>query len=543
MKEHDDKYAPTSPRPKLHWWLFCLLACAWFLARGGVYLAVIPPLEMWDELQHIAYVDHHTRHAQAPRLFETRIPPPLLGSALQLPHGPYSAHQLGDHAPTSYADWFAGTRSPQPSPSAQGPGLYAAQHGSLYYRTVAPLFAAAGGAAELSQSSTVLRSVNLLLGTLALLAVLLWLPSVLRNPRDRGLVALLIVAQPLYLLNVVRTANDALAILLGTFVCIAGISGWPQRRAWLSLLLGVLAGIAFAVKATCAAALVFILMVTCWRSIRRPRPQRSWTPVLLLSLGAAPIVGLILWSNLARYGLPLPMQEAVLNRDAGRGLGDVLAGFWDFSWLSTMQVLLFRESTWVGGWSFLGSSNWLKGWTQVILIGAALGWVCRPFRSRDALPVLRGDPQTTRRIGLCLLLVAGGLLWHSLQSELAHGTSSTCPWYACLAFPFALILLWRSAASWPPLVGRVLPWILLASFVLNEANGIWRKMLPTYSGGARGTEALRRLATLKPGWPTFEVGVGSGVLALVLLIALILAVARLRDADPLGRSSTAADCG
>ena len=53
--------------PWKHWPLYVLLLLSIYLARGILWLCIAPPMEMWDEYQHIAYfafLDENGRPAQ-----------------------------------------------------------------------------------------------------------------------------------------------------------------------------------------------------------------------------------------------------------------------------------------------------------------------------------------------------------------------------------------------------------------------------------------------------------------------------------------------
>ena len=50
------------------WRAYCGLLVSLFLVRGMWLLCVIPPLEQWDEYQHVAYFQHLVEHGEAPVL-------------------------------------------------------------------------------------------------------------------------------------------------------------------------------------------------------------------------------------------------------------------------------------------------------------------------------------------------------------------------------------------------------------------------------------------------------------------------------------------
>ncbi len=136
----------------------------------------------------------------------------------------------------------------------------------------------------------------------------------------------------------------------------------------------------------------------------------------------------------------------------------------------------------------------------------------------------------------CLLLcfsVTVALDYHAVQSKLAWGRSTTGPWYAAAALPWFLILTIAGALAWPSRrLGTALAAVLVGSCWIGEQTLLWTRMLPTYSGGASGWEALRRIAKLQPpflGTATCLIAVAAGSL---LLFAAGIATARRSDPVP-----------
>jgi hypothetical protein len=67
---------------------------------------------------------------------------------------------------------------------------------------------------------------------------------------------------------------------------------------------------------------------------------------------------------------------------------------------------------------------------------------------------------------------------------------------------------------------------LVGSYVVSEQSMLWTKMLPTYSGGVAGWEALRRIAQLQPPFLGTATLVAALAVAGLLLIGLGGSIAR-----------------
>ena len=157
---------------------FAVLVVALFLMRGVAILCVLPPLEGWDEYQHVAYIEFVLEHGRPPvsRTDEARMSDEFLAAATRLPQPVHMLSQTAGSGAVGYADFWKGGPLLPDSPRVRRTSLYQAQQGPLYYRLVAPVYRAVGGASELPRSIAVLRCVNLLLGT-ASLALVLWVLS------------------------------------------------------------------------------------------------------------------------------------------------------------------------------------------------------------------------------------------------------------------------------------------------------------------------------------------------------------------------------
>src|SRR5689334_20776368 len=89
------------------WWLTAGSLIIAFLARGPLYLSVFPPLEGWDEYQHLAYIVHLDETGAIPVIGEhNRVSLALRPLVIGVPHSPWSSDQLKEWGALSYADYW-----------------------------------------------------------------------------------------------------------------------------------------------------------------------------------------------------------------------------------------------------------------------------------------------------------------------------------------------------------------------------------------------------------------------------------------------------
>jgi hypothetical protein len=503
--------SPTEPstRPA-----FCprlrLILTGLVLCRGLVYLCVIPPFEGWDEYQHVGYVVHVQETGRPAILGETDVPRSLLRAAVRLPHPKgVVAEQIGWIGAVDYATFWARhdprrSRPIEPVPwlDAVHLRLYQAQHSWWYYRFVTPLFRALGGVGDLRRSIGGLRLLNLGFTAAAVWVALRAIGRLVPDPRHAALIGLVIAVQPLFVVNGVRVANDALGALLAT-VAVVGCLRLGHRRpvAWWSGI-GVVIGLAILAKATNLSLVPFAGF--CWLVVairERLSAGRTVAAGLALAVGCLAVVQSDLRSNLATFGTPMPMQEAVINRSLGRTASDLLAAAARVRW-STHLIWLWSYNTFAGGgWSGQGPTSLTRSVYTYALLAGLLGWAwCVPGRPGRRAAVFGSWQVPAACVVLCLSFTAA-LAYHAVQSKLAWGHTTTCPWYACPALPWFLAVAVGGGLAWP--LGRfrpAVPIVLTAACLAGEASALWGRMVPTYSGGGAGLEALRRLAFLQPPW-------------------------------------------
>ncbi len=281
--------------------------------------------------------------------------------------------------------------------------LYQAQHSWWYYRLAAPWFEAMGGVHDLRRSVGGLRLVNLLFMSAAVWVALGVVARRVRSRRVAAWVGLAIAVHPVFLMTGARVSNDAPAIFLATVV-VAGAMGLDDRRlTWQCAGLGLLTGSAILAKATNWSLVPFLAGCWVFTLIQHRVPAgRALGSGLAMGLGLSMMAGPEVGHNLAAYGVPTPMQEAVLNRQRAQPGRPV----------SHRRDLFVAQ----GGETALAESDVHRGWLELRRVGvegargllrrrpgrpAGLGVVAGRTRGRAVLrspgPLVPARPATARR--------------------------------------------------------------------------------------------------------------------------------------------------
>jgi hypothetical protein len=378
---------------------------------------------------------------------------------------------------------------------------------------------------NLRLSIACLRLVNLVFTAAAVWIAIGTVSRLTRSSACALVIGLLIATQPLYLITGVRVANDALGVLLAT-VAITGCLRLDGRRLLRqSATIGIAAGLAVLAKAVHFGLLPFVAF--CWLAVvarEKLVPARAALAGFVMAVSFLLVTQVELRANLERYGALTSTQEVIKNRQDGRTTGELWGAAREAGLGKRVASLWSRDSLFVGGWSFLlPSRRLLRHHAEAVLLGlAGWLWLLAP-KARPAWPVFRSGAPAIACVVLCLSYTAA-LAYHVVQSQLAWGRPTTNPWYASAALPWFILLVAAGGMSWP--LGRLrafVPAALLATFVAAEVTVTWGLMIATYSGGASGAQALRRLAALQPailGTPTL---VAASAGALFLLAAAIVA--------------------
>ncbi len=498
---------------------FSLLLIAVFSCKALVYLSILPPFEGWDEYQHVAYIAYLEEHHERPVLHRADVPRDLLRRVARYPAPKYMLDQIGQTGAVGYAAFFDhGFPGVHYHPDSHGIELYEAQQGSLYYRLMLPIMKACDHMGLLD-SVFILRLINIILLVLSV-SVILWL--IRQVVPDRGhamLCSLLVVSQPLLLLNGCRVTNDILAIATATIVIALGFLPAMRRKFACSIIAGLLIGLSCWAKST---SVILFPFWTCCLFLSWVNKEIS-AKRMLSHLLAAIVLALIVLEryfafNIHHYTMLFVMQEAIVNRH--KPLGEILNAFWKFPLITSLFWMWTKGSIWVGGWSFL--SIRLTDLPQVLVVFSLLGWGYAAFDISKRKGIL-----SLQNSFLCLFLCLCTCLtmsWHYLQSATAWGRPTTVPWYIGVCLPFFILFIYDSASRWSGRIGSLVGWSLLAIYVYADLSGSLA-MISAYSGGGSGEEALDRLALLHPNWlgtPTLLVSafLFVGLLALAVTAAI-----------------------
>ena len=383
-----DRTPQVRPRLRLKVILVALVLC-----RGFVLLCVIPPFEGWDEFQHVAYIVHLSESGQRPILGTTIVPRSLQARLSTFPHGPYALKMLESTGAVDYGTFWerpiAATTTDADRPANRPMPLYQAQHGPFYYSLAAPLFAFAGGVGDLRMSMGVLRLVNLLLTAASVWIALGIVERLIRDRSLGGLCGLLIAMQPLFLINGVRVANDALGIFFATAAVAAALDRRTFGSRASTFSLGLLVGLATLAKSVHLGLIPFVLIcafVACVpdRVVRTPGRYsfRALGATLFVTGGFLLATFAEFRDNLSRYGTVTAMQESVQNGREGRGVTDLVRATGSVRWVKWARNLWLRKNVMAGGWSWAGDNESMQDWHE-LFFGIALAgwaWTLRPGR-------------------------------------------------------------------------------------------------------------------------------------------------------------------
>ncbi|HPF40153.1 MAG TPA: glycosyltransferase family 39 protein [Phycisphaerae bacterium] len=507
------------------WRRFCLLLTLLFLVRGVFVLTILPPLEGWDEYQHIARLAFQDETGKSPAIGDRPdVPHSLFQTLRRFPNSETSRSHTSRFGGRTYGDFWTTTDTPANVNDDVSIFLYQSQQGPLYYRCMTPLYHFLDFVGHPLRTIAVLRLVNLLFGAMAIYVALRCVGGAMRPGVDRYLLAILISLQPLFLLNTARVANDAMAVFFGTlFIAILLRRG---SRHWMatSLAAGVLLGLGVLAKATIAPLALLGIFATLIRPPEACRsPGRRSAALLLLVLGAAAVLSVPLYQNFQRYGAPFPMQETVNNQQSGKGVGATLTTAFDINWWRELGRRYLRHSLWVGGWSYLKPAKFFVWLQEAVIVIAAVGWLALLRRSTRRRACVMEDRRFLDGAIVVSISMALGIGYHMIQSQMSTGWIATNIWYAAVSFPFLLCLVYQGidffGARWLNVIATSL---LAGVFVMAEVHGALCVMVPEYTAHAWGDVARERLRTLH--WPLLGPTLTiPALIAIACLLALAVA--------------------
>ncbi|WYD79520.1 MAG: hypothetical protein V8K32_09400 [Candidatus Electrothrix gigas] len=480
--------------PTENWFNFCVLLIALFLLKGVVYLSIMPPFEGWDEYQHLAYISYLDKYHERPILNNAFVSRDVLKQIVQFPVSQSMLDQTRSvgtvHYKTFFDPAFSGV---QYNDKHHNIPLYQAQHGSLYYRLILPVTKIFSSDTNLLSKIFTLRFINILFVTASLAIILGLINQIVTQKNHAAVIALLLICQPLLLINSARVANDAFAILTGTGVIAIGLLPSLRNKFAFSVITGMLIGISCWAKSISTILFPFWICSLC---ISWHNKEISFKKMMLCLIVSNVIAFLILkeyfFFNIDNYGMLFVMQEAIVNSNNNRSFVDILKVSFESPMMK--DIFCMWSKVWIGGWSFLKVSN-VNNISFALIVVSFLGWAYNSFSKEKSQGVI--SLETSLLCFSTCFFTSLALSWHYLQSTLAWGQATTCVWYISITLPFFLLFVYDSASHWSGRTSFIIGSLLTITYIYADIRGSLT-MISFYSGGANTSEALSRIASIHP---------------------------------------------
>ena len=478
------------------WRCFVGLSLLLFFIRATEYLVVMPPFEGWDEYQHVAYLQYLVEHNSLPER-TSDVPPSLYDELVKYPHPVYGADQLKAVGAQCYEDfWREGVA--RGVLSAQPIRLYQSQHPPMYYLLTRGIYQPFRDRGLFLEALTLLRLANVLLGLLTIGAFAFALERLLPDGIERRVPLLLLVSQPLFLVNTVRVANDALAIFFGVaavVVILVWFKRYPLRTSSIS---GVLIGLGLLTKGVIAPLVPAFFIYFTWMAIRRRVPGGiGFVSSILFVATMSLVIGGYVVDNMNKYGIPIPLDDVLTNQETGKE-SDLLQAAQQVEWFSEFEQRYSRDLLFVGGWSMLRPVQWGRIIHGCLLLLGLIGLLVELVRhgmGRKIHHTSLGMGNTL--IWLVLSLVPLFMGAHMVVAKATYVFVITNFWYALVSVPWLLLVI---VQGWLGLGGRRLVWLLggisVLLFFIVEQQAILFQMLPYYTQAQTADQMKARLAEM-----------------------------------------------
>jgi len=481
--------------PTNHWGRFCSLLILFSVVKAMVYFSLIPPLEGWDEYQHLSYIYYLEETGSRPILQNANVSRDLLKEATLFPQPDSMLNQTPGVGAVGYKQFYSGADQPRYNPHHGDVPLYQAQHGSLYYWLGSILLNRSSLHNQLVDQINLLRLLNVVFTISSLSIYILIVRRIFRQKNRAAMICCLIFCQPLFLLNGIRIANDSLAILLGSLVILLSVVPRCRHSLACNILAGVMIGLATVVKSTGIVLLPFWLITLGISAFKKE--LSLWRLSVFAGIMVLLFLALMyktLIFNLFHYQVAFVMQEALVNKKNNVSLIDLLASGLQFSMVWDIITLWFKKTTWTGGWSMLKVSN-ISNITFILYSIGFAGWLARGGLTKNKESKQNSKNQIIISLFALVCLTSMALGWHHIQSIIAWGQSTTCAWYTAMALPCFLILFYEGASHWSQRSGFFLTVALILVYGYSDIIGILT-MIHHYSGGIVGYEAVSRIVEI-----------------------------------------------
>ncbi|MBF0480497.1 MAG: glycosyltransferase family 39 protein [Desulfovibrionaceae bacterium] len=352
--------------------------------------------------------------------------------------------------------------------------LYEAQHGPLFYHFLSKFVSGNDPHSLLAWIDTG-RLFNCIL---FVLTVIIW-HFILANifyKYDMPILlyggTLLFASYSISSFNFARFSNDSFSLFFGSLAIYYYISYIKEKlKAGLNLLpvffLGLLSGVAVLSKATVLILIPTFIISIAIESFKHHRARGLMSIIVFLS-GYLILAGSYHLRNYETYGVITGMQESVINSSHGQGTLDALKllpqlpwNIWNGNYSITKNPFFYNKFTFIGGWSDISNPLYLSiAYDYCIKI--CLLMIFLVFFIPDKRNILFAVVHNNLELPLAILFGFLGLLYHSLQSSLAYGMSSTGGWYGMLILPiiFSFLLLG------PALFGKITSFFIFTYLAL-----------------------------------------------------------------------------
>ncbi len=476
---------------------FAVLLLLLFVLRGIQMQCLYPPLEGYDEYQHIAYLVFLNENHHPPVYGQDVVPPSLYADLVANPHCDYDYQQTKRIGTRSYTDFY---NQPAAQPGNAAIKLYQAQHPPLYYELVAPVFGWWRQTFGFRAAVYFIRLLNVLFAGLAMLLLLTPLRAAFREESLRRMVALAISLSPAFLACISRVANDPLAMLFG------GVAIWLLTRWQTSLspivnatLVGVMLGLGTLTKLTMMsllpAASLFPLCLA-WCSKVNWRVARLSVAVILGAFLTVVLPHVL--DCLQNFGTPFLSQETVIN--SRKGVSPV-------DWLQTIRLehanffygRLLKGSLWLDGWSFLHPNKiFIHIYLGILVVafgGLVVGMMGRWKKPSQHFGI---PPETIALPALIISFTLVAVYFHALNTILAYGVIATPAHYVAVGYPAFFICAFAAASGYGRGAVAGLATALALVFLATEYHSLLRVGAPFWAHSHDFAEMFRRLGTIHP---------------------------------------------
>lgn len=419
--------------------LFAALRC-WNLAL------VQMPFNGFDEVPHIAAAYHVYKYGHMPSRSDG-LDPDLFPFLEAHPHPRESRGQLHSLNVQAYKG------DVQTLPETEGGKFpfhqYEAQQGPLYYHVMAALLQG-----EKTKDLLLWVDRGRFFNIMMFLGfVILW-NVILRAAAPTGVFSWL--AEGVTLLSIsfshtaydfVRFANDGLALFLASLAFSLYCLWIKPRRfsvkgtiaSW--ALVGGLVGLASLAKVLAMVLIPTFGLLLGWRFLQeRGGRVRTALGGIALLVGYAVVAGAYHMQCLSQYGQLTGMQEAVVNCQNGIGLGTFLSILPQLKWGIFDSPFFYFGYTLVAGWSFFLSSKWIDIFFRDLVVSSLSLFIIVGLVKITRYKIKK-FVFTNIDMVLFAFFVWLSLIYHTIQSTVAWGYSTTCGNYSVIVIAPTLVLL------------------------------------------------------------------------------------------------------